>query len=309
MRAVFKIEANGKDVTEHIQNNLVSLSFSDKDGVLSDEIRLKVAGEFKRPSYKDELKLWIGYEGKRLFYCGLFIVQTSERDQFFTTVTATGAEFSSSLKQKRDRAYEKLSIKEIVEMIAKRNDLKSKSDFDDLYYPYIAQTKESDLHFLRRLAKKNDAIFSIKNGTVVFLKRKNAKQRSQELPRYKIEKKECDEWRIKHSNKTLYGSCEITWHDTKTNETKSVKVGTEEPVLKYSGSFKTAALAQKRAEQLLQSANRGLKSGSITTYGREIYAGGVLELEGFGDDSGEYSIKSVEHTLDGSWKISIEIEN
>ena len=44
-------------------------------------------------------------------------------------------------------------------------------------------------------------------------------------------------------------------------------------------------------------------------YGKEIYAGGMLKLTGAGEDDGEYSIKSVNHTYDSGWQMSIEIEN
>ena len=67
----FRILANDKDVTEHITKNLISLSFKDEAGIKSDEITLSVYGTFKRPQYKDVLKLWIGYKESGLWQlCG-----------------------------------------------------------------------------------------------------------------------------------------------------------------------------------------------------------------------------------------------
>ena len=309
MTPIFKLEANGTDVTEQIRQNLSYITFKDEDGNQSDEITIRVAGDFKRPLYKDELKLWLGYEETGLFFCGLFLVQTTERDSFGLTITATGADFSAALKQKRDLSYEQISIKAIAQIIADRHDLKLKSDFDDLYVTHLSQTNESDLHFMKRLASDHNGIFSIKNGTLIFLKRTKEEKRSDELPLFEIDSSECSTLRIKHANRTLYASCRAIWHDTKDNEMKSVTVGEGDPVLLIEGQFKTAAEAKAKAEAKLAMANRGTKSGTIEMYGKEIYAGGKLKLTGFGEDEGEYSIKSVNHTFDDGWVMSVEIEN
>jgi len=309
MTPIFKLEANGADITESLQKNTVSISFSDEDGNQSDEITIKVAGDFKRPKYQDELKLWLGYKESNLFYCGLFKVQSTERDNYSLTINASGADFSSALKQKRDTSYEKVSLKDVAEIVADRNSLKLKSDFDDMFLPHLSQTNESDLHMMKRLSSDYNAIFSIKNGTLIFLKRIKENMASKELPVFEIDIGECESYTIKYSDKTIYGACEASWQDTKANKVQSVTVGNGIPVLKLNGHFKTAAEAQLKAEAKLQNANRGTKSGTISMYGREIYAGGMLRLSGVGEDDGEYSIKSVNHTLDSGWKMSIEIQN
>ena len=309
MTPIFKLEANGADITESLQKNTVSISFSDEDGNQSDEITIKVAGDFKRPKYQDELKLWLGYKESSLFYCGLFKVQSTERDNYSLTINASGADFSSALKQKRETSYEKVSLKDVAKIIADRHSLKLKSDFDDMFLPHLSQTNESDLHMMKRLSSDYNAIFSIKNGTLIFLKRIKENMASKELPVFEIDISECESYSIKHSDKTIYGACEASWQDTKANKVQSITVGNGTPILKINGNFKTAVEAQSKAEAKLQNANRGSKSGTISMYGREIYAGGELKLSGAGEDDGEYSIKSVNHTFDSGWKMSIEIEN
>ena len=309
MTPIFKIEANGANVTAQLQKDLSSISFSDEDGNQSDEITLKVAGSFKRPSYQDEIRLWLGYEEMTLFYCGLFLVQTTERDSFGLTITATGADFSQTLKQKRDTSYEQLSLKAIAQMVAKRNNLQLKSDYDDLQITHLSRTNEADLQFMKRLATDYNGLFSIKNNTLVFMKRTKESKKSDALPVFYIDKKECSNIRIKHANKTLYNACTARWHDTKENAVKSITAGQGDPVLQMEGQFKTPAEAKIKAEAKLASANRGTKSGSINMYGREIYAGGILKLSGVGEDDGEYSIKSVNHTFSSGWSMSVEIEN
>lgn len=309
MTPIFKIVVNGKDITTQLQKNTASINFSDEDGNQSDEITIKAAGDFARPKYEDETKLWLGYAESGLFYCGLFRVQNTTKDKYSISINASGANFSAALKQKRDVSYEKVSLKDVAQIVADRHALKLKSDFDDMFVQHLSQTNESDLHMMKRLANDYNAIFSIKNGTLVFLKRIKENKVSDELPVFEIDVSECEGYSIKHSNKTLYASCEASWQDTKENKHKSVTVGSGDPVLKIKGQYKSAAEATKKAEAKLQSANRGIKSGTISMYGREIYAGGMLKLTGAGEDDGEYSIKSVNHTFDSGWKMSIEIEN
>lgn len=308
-KPVFMIIANGKDVTASIQKSLISLSFYDEVNEKADELNIKVCGEFARPSYHDELKLYLGYD-EQFTYMGSFLVQTTTRDKkHILSISATGVNFTNTLKEKRDLTYEKISIKDICKQVAARSGLKLKSDFDDVFIVSQAQSNESDLHFLNRLAKEYNAIFNIKNDTLIFTQKIKDEKKNDDLPRYIINANNCETYSIKHSNKTLYKSCRSTWHDTKENKTLSITVGSGEPVLINKGNFKNAAEAKAKAVAKLQRANQGLVSGSLSIEGEAIFAGGKLNLVNTLEDDGEYQIKTVEHTFDqNGWVININFE-
>jgi len=305
----FKLTANDTDVTDTLKKELISLSFKDEVNEKADELTIKVAGEFTRPQYEDELKLYLGY-GEELTFCGLFLVQTTTRDNNnILSISATGVNFANSLKEKRDITYEAISIKDICSQVAARSDLKLKSDFDDISILSIAQSNESDLHFLNRLAKEYNSIFNIKNGTLIFTKKIKDKKKNEELPAYEISADEVSSISIKHSNKTLYKSCKSTWHDTKENKAKEITAGAGEPCLINKGNFKDEAEAKLKAEAKLQRANQGLISGTLATDGEIIFAGGKLDLIDTLEDDGEYQIKSVQHDYSANgWKINLEFE-
>ncbi|HFU76168.1 MAG TPA: phage tail protein [Arcobacter sp.] len=306
----FKLLANDKDVTDTLQKELISITFKDEENDNADELTIKVAGEFARPQYEDELKLYLGY-GDDLVYCGLFTVQTSKRnDNNILTISATGVNFSSILKEKRDITYEKISIKDICQQIASRNNLKTKSDFDDVSILSIAQSNESDLHFLNRLAKSYNAIFNIKNDTLIFTHKIKNDKKNKDLPSYTVSADEVSTLSVKHSNKTLYKSCKSIWHDTKENKTKEIVVGVGEPILINKGNFKNEAEAKSKAQAKLERAVQGLVSGSLSMAGEVIFAGGTLNLIDTLEDDGEYRIKSVNHSFTSSgWTISLNFEN
>lgn len=289
----FKILANDRDVTDHIQKNLIALNFKDEAGILSDEITLEVAGEFRRPKYQDKLKVWIGYKESGLWYCGDFCVQSSERTQHSTNITATGVDFSNTLKEKKSRSWEKLSLKEVVEKIAKEHQLGFQAEFEEAKIVYLAQSDESDLSFLKRLAKEYGAMFSIKDNKILFLYKKE----SEKLPVAKVNLLEAISFSIKHSNKTIYLSARAIWHDTKENKSKEVVVGNGMPQLRIESAFKNSSDAKLKAQAKLKNANSGSISGRLSIYGSKIYAGGLLELNNAGSDNGVYQINSVNHTL------------
>lgn len=305
----FKLLANDKDVTDKLQKNLQSISFIDYANDKADEITIVVTGEFARPKFKDELKLYLGY--KELIYCGLFqVLEPTRTNNYNLSIKATGVKFSDSLKEKRDITYEAISVKDICSQIAARNDIKLKSDFDDVYPLSIAQSGESDLHFLNRIAKDFNAIFNIKNNTLVFLKKIKANKKSGNLPRYEIGVKNNSSLNTVANGKTIYSSCKSIWHDTKENKTQEIIVGSGTPQIVNKGSFKSSAEAKLKAEALLQRANAGTISGSLTIPGQMLYTGGIIDIINSLEDDGEYSITKVSHTLNSNgWKTTVDFEN
>ena len=176
---------------------------------------------------------------------------------------------------------------------------------------HIEQSNESDLHFLKRLASDYNALFAIKNNTLIFKQKVKGDKKSDGLPRYSLNIKDISSYDIENTNKEKYNSCTASWHDTKENIQKSVTVGDGEPVKHIKGSYQNEADAKSKAQAALQKASSQTKVGNISCAGFVCYAGGVLNLSGTLEDDGEYHIKSVNHDIDttAGWKISIEIEN
>ena len=313
MQPIYKIEANGVDVTDQLNSETSEITFSDEDGTVSDEITLKVEGLHKRPKTGDEIKLWLGTLTTGLFYCGLFKVSrtpVSYGEENFLHITATAVDFSKNLKVKRSQTYENCAVQQVCQIIATRHGLTLKSDFDDIFILHLEQTMESDLHFLKRIAQEYNALFSIKNNTLVFIKRVKEGKKSKELPRFALNKTDNNNIRIEPTNKTSYNSCKAVWRDIKANGQKSVTVGDGEPILMLRDSFESEADAKAKAEAALQKANSGTKEGSIKCDGFEVYAGAVLVLAGTLEDDDEYHIKRVDHIVNKSgWHITIKIEN
>lgn len=300
---IFRIETNGTDVTDVLQKNMISLDVSDEEGILSDEITLKVAGAYTRPIYGDEVKLWLGYKETSLEFLGTYKVQTTQRkNKEVLTIKATAVDFGGGLKEKKTRDFKDMSYKTLCEQIAGEHSLDVLCDFD-AYFTYFAQHDESDLAFLMRIAKDVNQIFSIKNNTLFFGAKK------QEKLKYEVSFDDCISLDITHSNKTKYGSAKATWRDTKSNTDKEVSYGDENPTLEIQGSYKDENEALLKAKARLEKANKGTVTGSLEIMGRVMFAGGTLILKDSYDD-GVYGITRVNHRFDnGGFTTTVEFEN
>jgi len=313
-KAIFLLEANDKDVTEQLKNNILSISFIDNAGTQSDSIAIKIdGGEFKRPNKDDKLKLSFGYENEALFFAGTFNIQTSTRIRnYLLNITATGVDFSLELKQKKSATFENTTLKSICSTIATAHNLKLKSDFDDCIVENQLQTNESDLNFLTRLADTYNALFSIKNNTLIFIKKNDNNAINKDLPIFEVDASQVENLSVKYSNKLFYKSCEAKWHDTKENKAKTVVVGDDKPIFSLTGTFKNEADATIKAQAKLSLVNKGIITGNFTMTGAEIYAGANLKLINtiHNEDDGIYSIKSVKHnfTPTGGWTSDVEFE-
>ncbi|WP_324171972.1 hypothetical protein [Sulfurimonas sp.] len=306
---LFRLVANDKDVTSHIASNLKSISFSDEDGLKSDKIDISVYGDFKRPQYKDELKLYLYYqEQSKEFYCGLFIVQnTTWNIDNSITISATATNFSNSLKELRNRSFKEISMKNIVSQIASEQNLKVKCDYDDIFYPYKAQSNESDIAFLGRMAKELNAVYSIKNETIIFLRQ----DEKSTLKTVTIDAKNCDSLTIKNSNKTYYKSATCKYQDTKENKIQTIRVGDEKPSYQIQETFTNKSNLEVQAKAKLTQLNKGVKSGSFKIAGFGIYARSNLRFLNIKqEDDVTYHIDTILHTLnDSGWNMSVTFSN
>lgn len=286
-----KLIVNGKNVSLDLEN----FSYKDEKGVLSDSITLQVAGEFERPKYKDEIKAYIDD-----FYCGIFSVQNVKFSKHTTTIEATAINFSGDLKEKKFKDFKDTSIDKICKEIASNHSLDCKANLDT-NISHISQINQSDLEFLKKLSQDYNATFSVKNNTLLFLK----DSKSDIQTTYKIDENECENWELEYTNKTLFNSCKAVWHDTKENKTKSITVGSGNPIKTLEAKFKDEDEAKQKAKSALEVANKGTIKGNLSIYGQIIEAGAKLNFK-----NQIFQIISVNHSINTSgWNIEVEFEN
>lgn len=308
----FKLIANGKDATESLRPYLISIEYTDDIDDSADGFSIKFQGEnFTPPSFKDTLKVWLGYEGD-LWYIGSFSVLKPrlEYETMEVEVTATPVNFGSGIKEKRTESFDNVTLDQILHKIAARHGLKVKNSFPKHSYSHKSHTNTSDLEFMRRLAKELGATFAIKNDTILF-RPKNGGDQNSELPIIEIDAAQTKGLSIEILDKTSYGSAKASWHSTKENKTKSIIVGSGKPVLHLKGSFKGDSDARTKAKAKLEAANRGTARGGFEYEGMNVISGAKMKLSNLPPGwPSQFGINQVRHSYsDSGYTVNVEFEN
>lgn len=308
----FKIFANGKDVTDTLRKYLISIEYTDDIDNEADGFTIKFQGEnFTPPSFKDVLKVWLGYQDN-LWYIGSFSVLKSrlEYETMEVEVTATPVNFGSQIKEKRTTSYDNVTLDQVLKKIGARHALSVNNSFPKHSYSHKSQTNESDMVFMRRLAKELGATFAIKNNTILFRPKKGG-DNEKELPSLSIDAKKTKGLWFETLDKTVYKSATASWHSTKENKTKKVTVGSGSPVLHVRGSFKSESDARIKAKAKLEASNRGNFRGGFEYEGENLIAGAKINLSNLPAGwPSSFGIKQVRHSWsDGGYTINVEFEN
>lgn len=319
-KPAFKLEASGKDITNTIRQNLISLSFTDKEGNESDEISFTLFGIYAKPVFGDSLKLWLGY-GDDLYLCGTFSVQTASRDykNQTTEVRATAVNFASPQKIKKRRSWEKTTVFEIAKKIAAENKLAVKTSGQDQNIASVLQNNVGDLDFLYGLCFDYGFIMAVKNATIIIAS-KDAKgdetqtsntPKNESIPTFTLNLTDLYSLEITEANRNSYTAVIVEWQDIEAGKVKSIKVGSGEQVYKMQiAQPKSDNEAFKQAEAKLNELQRGGINGRCSCEGKNIIAGGKLKFGGVpGLEANEFSIKEVSHKLStNGYEIDIEFE-
>lgn len=180
-KPIFKLIAGGKDITEKIAENLISIEYVDTHGnEESDEISFKVFGLFKKPEFGDELELYLGYRKEaedELFKCGSFSVAGVSKNYKanITEVRATAVNFSSKgrgggIKNRLTRSWSDTTLFKIGAKTAGENGLKFKGVGEDMPIKSILQNNRNSLEFLLEICVKFGYLMSNKNGFIIITK-------------------------------------------------------------------------------------------------------------------------------------------
>lgn len=173
-----EISVNGRPVASLFNDRLISVTISDREGSSSDQITcdLNDGSPFATiPRKGDIITAALGYLESGVATFGSYVADDPEVRcfPFGLTINGSAASTRQSLKQHRARHWDDKTVKDIVTEIAGDNGLTPLVDGEagSHTYPWFGQEDESDLHVVERLAKRHDALFSIKDGKLIFARK------------------------------------------------------------------------------------------------------------------------------------------
>lgn len=305
----FRIEADGADATAKIRDRLLNLRVTEEDGEKADRLSLTLddrEGRLEFPEIEAKLELWLGFRGQALSYIGQFEIDgvSGEGGPDKMTISATAIDLKSPVRAPRTRAWEDRSLSDIVSEIAGEADLEPvvSESIADKTWAYLAQTAESDLNFLTRIAKDLDATAKAAGGRLIVAKRgEDTTPGGDEVEAVAIPRNRLQPgWSWELDEREKYGAVEAEWADTGAGQQRKVKRGSDAPVRRLRHVYGSEDEAGRAASAELEKAQRGRLKITATLAGFEpaLYAGGRVEFSGLRAElSGEWHVDQVTHEL------------
>ena len=316
MKCFYKLMVDDKDLTGHF--NLCSMSIRDEAGEKSDSLELVLDDEdglTEIPNRKVRIKPFLGLENG-LIEAGDYLLANTEASGFPAMITlhATAVPLNTVFGTIKERSWSDTSIAKIVKQIANENQKPSAIDNDigKIKIKHINQT-QSDMHFLRSLAREYGAIFKLHTDHVIFVKRGTSV--SGLLETVRIDSNIKTDWHYVGRPLTEYTGVRVKYYD-ENKEVKTVLAGTDDRVYDFKFTKKDIESARKMANQRLKSFLEGSETLSFTlTISKKLNpisltAGQNIEIAKLRDGvNGRWLIKSIEHTLaNGSLESRFECE-
>lgn len=313
----FLILANGGDVTATLRDRLISLEISDEDGTKSDQLGLAFDdrdGALDFPDMETVLEVFLGFKGAALIPMGRFAVDgvSGEGPAQVIEVTATPADMKGAIRAPQTRSWQNVTLGDIAAKIAGEAGLKpvvSESITGQLW-DYLAQTAESNLHFLTRIAATLDATAKPAGGALVVSKRGEGKTAAgEDLPPVLLTRAQLSNWRWQLEGRASYRKIEAEWSDAGSAKRHKITRGQGTPIRRLRHIHACEADAVRAAEAELSKAERAsLKiSVQVAGFAPELMAGGTVSLNGLRPElDGVWHLTRVRHRLANSLTTEFE---
>ncbi|WP_375592164.1 phage late control D family protein [Chitiniphilus eburneus] len=320
MQAIYHITADGQDITDLLNDRLLSLRTTDKPGMESDECELRLDdrdGAIVLPRRGAVLEISLGYRGQPLTLIGRYTVDEIEVSGPPQSLVITGkaADMRASAKSPRRAAWENLPLSAIVATIAARHGWRPACRVQ-AQIARADQTNESDIHFLSRLARQYNATAKVAGDTLLVLPRQGGTSASgKALAAVQLARADLRSYSVRFNDRAMQGAVKTTWHNKKTAKLEVLEVpnpdappGTR-PTHVDRHVYPDQARAAAAAKARLATFNRATAEVRLELSGRaDLAAERMLHLAGIktGID-GEYLIDSVEHQFDfsGGWQTTV----
>ncbi|TRD18404.1 phage late control D family protein [Palleronia caenipelagi] len=301
MQIAFQIRADGADITGRVNDRLLGLSVIDEAGAQADRAEITLDNRDMRlalPSGGAVLEIALGYRGA-LVALGRFVVDevTGGIGPDTITLHAKAADMLGPIRARKTRAWTDQTLGQIARTIAGEHGLTAKvaASLASVAYPYLAQTAESDLNLLTRLARDLDAVAKPAGGALVVLPRDATESAGgTALPVTPIQRSEITSGRWKITGRGLYGKVTAQWGDRGAGAVQTVTEGDGTPVLALRHRHPTEEAARRAARAALTRNTRA--AGQID-----------LTLGGFRGDlmaGAEIGIAGLLPELDGRWRLT-----
>lgn len=318
----YRLVVAGKDITPTIDARLESLTLTEGRENNADQLDLVLLdhdGQLALPAKEAEISLQLGWHGQQLVDKGTFVVDEVEHSGApdKVTIRARAADLGGEIRKRAEKSWHDTTLGAVLAELAKRNQLTHKVDtkLAAIKVAHIDQTNESDMHFITRLARKYDAVATVKKKHLLFLPINGTKtSKGESLAPIHITRKDGDQHRWSSSTRDAFDGVRAYWSDAVNGKRKAVIAGKKEGNLKtMKETFASEADALEAARSERQRIERGLATFELNlAIGRpELGPQSPVTVTGFKEqiDGQDWLVKEISHTLsDGGLTSKVQME-
>lgn len=316
----WRVTLDGSDLTEKMRPRLLELTLTEQRGDDADELSVQIHdhdGRMAIPPRGALLRVAIGWKDAGLVDKGSFTVDEVEHSGApdIISIRARSANLTKPMRTRKEKSWHKTTLGAILKAIAGKHGLKAKVDgkLAAIQISHLDQTNESDVHFLTRLAKRFDAVSTVKAGTLLFAPiGKGETADGTALPDATIARRDGDQHRYSLAGRDNYTGVRAYWTDKKGAAQKDVLVGDDENARRLPGKYHSEAEAKQQAEAAHKRIQRGAATLSYTlALGRpDLYPEQRVRVQGFKAeiDGTQWLISKTTHTITGSGGYTTQVE-
>jgi phage protein D len=329
-RARVEFALAGVDISEELNADLLSFSFTDETGGAADDLQVTLfdaegrwlnwlgaagaaEGMNNAKTTRAAAKLLLfdeeryGGANAREIDCGTFEIDTISFQNSETTVKATSLPYMDTLRDSKvNRLWEKVTLKAVAAEIAEKNGLALFWDLDpDPSYESLAQEYQSDAAFLNAQCVKAGAILKASDGKLIIVEESTLEQQD---AAFDLRREDRGAASVSFSTNLLDGyfrSCHVTSSDGKANasvEATFVAPGApaDGKILEVREKAASVGEALRLAQKRLREKNKSEFKATVTAPCDERYIAGVcVNVSGWGLFDGKYIIQQARHAISG----------
>ncbi|MGZ4953594.1 MAG: contractile injection system protein, VgrG/Pvc8 family [Methylobacter sp.] len=312
MRPIFKILADGANITARIDQRLSSIKTTDEAGFKSDTCTIDLDdrdGLIELPRKGAQLEVYLGYEETGLSKIGVYTVDEISLSGFpeVLSISAKAADMAGEIKSQKTRYFDGITLGSLVKKLAGDNGLvgKASADLSTIQLGHVDQTQESDLHLLTRLAKQYGGVAKVTHGNLIVAKAGESKSVSgTSLVPIIINKHQVSGYHCSMTDRGKYAAVTAAYHDKATGKNVSVSTSAEKPahILRHTYDNQQQAIEAARAKK--DALDQGTSTVDVTLAigNPNLFAESPLILIGFrsGITGVEWTATRVEHSFSKS---------
>jgi hypothetical protein len=313
MRPIWSIKLGELDLTEQLASYLLTLAITDASGTAADRLQLEVAdprGIIAWPAHGAELIVALGYAHTGLTDMGSFIVDEVRVSNPPRVISIRGnaADFGAErVKQRRRLHYEGQAVGALVDTLAQEMGYTAAvhPDIAARLVPLLDRVAESPIATVTRLARRFDAVATVKRGHVTFVPAGVGETASgAPIPEVIIRESNCTRWSFEVMDRAKYTASKARYRDVNAAEDVWVQAGSDASVdtnatYELRNTYPDRASAEEAARGKIRALTRNGGSAEVTHIGDPtIGAQAPLILTGFGSRiDGRWIADEVEHRL------------